>query len=124
MLLKEEIDTSIKVRLMEDLSSFQQKLEVTRYCVDLGKRLLQSNPEHRMCVAIICALTEMAKRNGLGLSEHITLILDEMGKVKDNEILLNCCLTNLLELAHLPHHWDANQVSVINIEKMVNGTVF
>ncbi|KAI6183873.1 Integrator complex subunit 7 [Aphelenchoides bicaudatus] len=110
MLLNNDVDISIKVRLEEDLALFQQNLEVTSYCMELGKQLLQSNTEHRFSVAIICALTEMAKRNGLGLCEHITLILDEIAKINDNEVLLTCCLKNLLDLVYLPHHWNSSQV--------------
>jgi hypothetical protein len=112
MLLKDDVDLSVKVRLMEDLSSFKQRLEVTNYCMDLGKQLLTNNSDPRICVAVICALTEMAKQNGLGLGEYITLILKEVEKIKRNETLMICCLTNLMELAQLPHHWNSDQVLV------------
>jgi hypothetical protein len=80
--------------------------------VDLGKHLLQNNPEQRLSIAFIGALSNLAKRNKLILSKHITLILDEIARISDNESLLICYLSNLLELTEAPYYWTEDQVQV------------
>jgi hypothetical protein len=112
MLCQEETDTSVKIRLMQELSRFQENIAVTKYCMEVARHLLQNNPDQRIVITTISALTGLAKRNGLALGDQITLILDQIGRITNNEILIECCLENLLSLASLPHHWSPEQVTV------------
>ncbi|KAI6218349.1 Integrator complex subunit 7 [Aphelenchoides fujianensis] len=105
-----ETDPNIKVRLMDDLSFFQENVAVTQQCMELGRNLLRNNPSQRITVAVIGALTELAKRNGLALSEQIGLLLDGLEDLADNNTLLTCYVANLHELAEAPQHWTKEQV--------------
>jgi predicted DNA-binding ribbon-helix-helix protein len=83
--------------------------------MQLGRHLLRTYSGQNICVATINSLTALAKRNSLSLVDQITLILEEIGQIENNESFLVCCLTNLLDLAELmPHHWNSDQVMVCN----------
>ncbi|KAI6172381.1 Integrator complex subunit 7 [Aphelenchoides besseyi] len=123
MVSQTQTDPNIKVRLMDDLSFFQENVAVTNHCMELGRNLLQDNPSQQIAVAVVGALTELAKRNGLVLTEQIDLILDELERVQQNTTLLTCYIANLLELADAPQHWTLEQVNKLQQfqSKIVNS---
>ncbi|KAI6228506.1 hypothetical protein M3Y95_00629400 [Aphelenchoides besseyi] len=123
MVSQTQTDPNIKVRLMDDLSFFQENVAVTNHCMELGRNLLQDNPSQQIAVAVVGALTELAKRNGLALTEQIDLILDELERVQQNTTLLTCYIANLLELADAPQHWTLEQVNKLQLfqSKVVNS---
>lgn len=112
MLCQEDTDTSVKIRLIQELSRFQENVAVTKYCMEVARHLLQNNPGHRIVITTIGALTDLVKRNGLALGDQITLILEQIERINNDETLVECCLDNLLSLASLPHHWSPEQVTV------------
>lgn len=112
MLHQDDIDTSLKIRLVEDLAHFQQTPVVINHCMDLARYILQTSTEQRLIVSVINALTQLTKKSGFASGGHIDMILNEIGKIQRNEVLMKCCLTNLLELADSPHHWASKQVMV------------
>ena len=110
-------DAAVKVRLMDDLSFFQENVAVTKQCMQLGRTLLRKNSDQRIAVAVVGALTQLAKRNGLAWSEQISLVLDEIDALGENMTLLRCYFANLLELSESPQNWSDAQVEASKLKK-------
>lgn len=72
MVCETQTEESLKVRLMDDLSFFKENMAVTKKCMDLGRFLLRNNPNQRVSLVVINALTELAKRNGLAVSDQVS----------------------------------------------------
>ncbi|CAD5213155.1 unnamed protein product [Bursaphelenchus okinawaensis] len=113
MVAETQTEENLKVRLMDDLSLFQENIVVTRQCMELGRSLLHNNPDKKVSLVVLNALTELAVRNGLALNEQIDLLLSEMPNFIKGRRFTMSFMANLTRLAEYPQHWTTEQVVTI-----------
>lgn len=73
MICSQQTDMDTKLRVINLMSSFKENFEVTKKCMSLAKRLLRDNFDATLTVAILIALTSLAHRSSLGVTEQVFL---------------------------------------------------
>lgn len=73
MVSSSQTDYLTKLRVINIMANFKENFEVTKKCMALSNELLCENLDNSLRAAILMALTNLAYRSSLGVSEQVSL---------------------------------------------------
>lgn len=71
MVCSQQTDFSTKIRVINLMANFKENFDVTKKCMALANHLLRENFDSTLTVSVLIALTSLAYRSSLGVSEQV-----------------------------------------------------
>uniref|UniRef100_A0A7E4VC70 Integrator complex subunit 7 n=1 Tax=Panagrellus redivivus TaxID=6233 RepID=A0A7E4VC70_PANRE len=108
LLTSNEVQTRVKVRLLNALSNFRDGVSICDRSIELGKSLLSKDFDKSVIIATYGMFTKLCRKMAR-INEHVDYLLDELDSNSSDPVLLASILGSLASLDE-PSQWNDAQV--------------